>query len=155
MFNILVERTISKPIEEVFALLSSHANYEQFKGVDGSRLLIPGKEHPNGIGAVREIVAAKSTLHEEIVRFEPPGEQAQNAQRSAVIGYKIIFSTPLPYHHQLGEVHLTESQGKTHVRWISKGTIKVFILGPWYFDKLIQKNGGRAFGSILKYIDNM
>lgn len=152
MFDILAERSIEKPIEQVFALLSDHANYSQFKGIDKSRLLCEGTPHKNGLGAVREIVTAGGTLHEEIVRYEAPDE---NANKTALIGYKVIFSKPLPYEHQLGEIRLTETDGKTHVHWVSKGRIKTFLLGPLYFDKQIQKNGARAFGSILKYIDKL
>lgn len=144
MFSISVERTINKPIADVFAMLSDHANYSQFKGVDGSSLLKEGSQDKNGLGAVREIKAAGATLHEEIVAFNPP----------YLLGYKIIQSTPLPYDHQLGEVTLSEVEGKTHVHWRSQGHITIPLLGNWYFDKQIEKGGQRAFGSILKFIDN-
>jgi hypothetical protein len=55
----------------------------------------------------------------------------------------------------LGEVKLTEVEGKTHVHWRSQGHINIPLLGKWYFDKQIEKGGQRAFGSILKFIDNM
>jgi uncharacterized protein YndB with AHSA1/START domain len=150
MFDISVERSIHKPIEQVFAMLSDHENYSQFRGIEKSSLLIEGKTHKNGIGAVREVVAG-GTLHEEIVRFEPPNDK----NKTALIGYRVIFSKPLPYDHQLGEIRLRESDGQTHVHWVSKGRIKTFLLGPLYFDKQIQKHGARAFGSILKYIDKL
>jgi uncharacterized protein YndB with AHSA1/START domain len=143
VFSINVRRTINKPIAEVFAALTDHANYATFKGVDKASLIVEGTGDKNGLGAVREIVAAGSTLHEEIVKFEPPH----------TLGYKIVFSKPLPYDHQLGEINLVEKDGKTEVEWVSKGTIKIPLLGPWYFDKQIQKHGARAFGSILKSID--
>lgn len=82
--------------------------------------------------------------HEEIIAFDPP----------YILGYKIIYSKPLPYDHQLGEVRLEVVDGKTHVHWRSKGHIQIPILGTWYFDKQIEKGGERAFGSILKFIDN-
>lgn len=145
MFSISVERIINKPIDEVFRVLSEHANYSQFKGVEKSSLLKEGDTELNGLGAVREIQAAGATLHEEIVAFEPPH----------IIGYKIIYSKPLPYDHQLGEVRLSVVDGKTHVHWRSKGHIKIPLLGNWYFDKKIEKGGQMAFGSILKFIDNM
>jgi uncharacterized protein YndB with AHSA1/START domain len=146
MFSIQVERTINKPIAEVFALISDHANYSQFKGIDASTLLVEGKEEANGLGAVREVVAAGSTLHEEIVAFQAP----------VLLGYKIIYSKPLPYDHQLGEVKLeAKDDNTTHVVWRSQGHITIPLLGNWYFDKQIQKHGARAFGSILKYIDKL
>ncbi|MFW8591343.1 SRPBCC family protein [Glaciecola sp. 2405UD65-10] len=142
MFSICVERVIDKPIQEVFAALSDHENYAQFKGVDESNLIVEGKFDKNGVGAVREIIAAGANLHEEIVKYDPP----------YTLGYKIIKSTPLPYDHELGEVTLREENGKTHATWRSKGHITIFLLGSLYFDKAIQKNGSRAFGSILKQI---
>jgi uncharacterized protein YndB with AHSA1/START domain len=144
MFSIHVERVIDKPIHDVFAMLSDHENYAQFKGVDEANLLIHGKDDKNGLGAVREIIAGGANLHEEIVAFEPPYK----------LGYKVIKSKPLPYDHQLGEITLKEIDGKTHATWRSIGHITIFLLGSLYFDKQIQKNGGRAFGSILKQIGN-
>lgn len=155
MFNICVERTINKPIETVFELISDHANYSQFRAIDKSSLVNEGAQNKNGLGAVREIVAAGATLHEKIVRFEPPSDSSQGDNKTAVLGYKIVFSKPLPYDHHLGEVHFTQLGDKTHVKWISKGTITTFLLGRFYFDKQIQKNGSRAFGSILKHIDKL
>lgn len=145
MFSISVERTIDKPIAEVFKVLTDHANYSQFKAVDKSSLISEGKNEVNGFGAVREIQAAGATLHEKIVAFEPPN----------LIGYKITYSKPLPYKHELGEIKLTETAGKTHVHWRSQGHINIPLLGKWYFDKQVEKVGQRAFGSILKFIDNM
>ena len=144
MFSILVERLINKPIEDVFAQLSDHANYSQFKGIDKSSVIQPGDVTKNGLGAVREIVSSAGTLHEKIVAFEPP----------FLLGYKIIYSKPLPYKHELGEIQLNEQDGKTLVVWRSQGKIAIPILGPLYFDKQIQKHGSRAFGSILKTIAN-
>ena len=145
MFSIHVERTINKPIEEVFAILSDHANYAQFKAIEQSNLLIKGKQETNGLGAVREIISGGSNLHEEIVAYEPPYK----------LGYKVVKSKPLPYNHQLGEITLKDKDGKTHVTWRSQGHITIFLLGSLYFDKQIQSVGSRAFGSILKQIDNM
>ncbi|MCB4435028.1 SRPBCC family protein [Alteromonas sp. McT4-15] len=145
MFSIHVERTINKPIADVFAVLSDHANYAQFKGVDKSTLLVEGKLEKNGLGAVREIVAGGANLHEEIVAFDPPYK----------LGYKVIKSKPLPYDHELGEITLEERGDKTHVTWRSVGHISIFLLGSLYFDKQVQNVGSRAFGSILKHIDAM
>ncbi|WP_395341279.1 SRPBCC family protein [Ningiella sp. W23] len=143
MFNIYVQRQINKNINDVFAQLSNHAAYDQFKGVDAAALLERGSETPNGLGALREIRAGKSVLHERIVAYEPPN----------LLAYKIEYSKPLPYKHELGEIRLEENEQGTLVTWRSKGIIAIPILGPLYFDKQIEKFGARAFGSILKTID--
>ena len=145
MFSIHVERTINKPIDEVFSILSDHANYAQFKAIEQSNVLVKGKRETNGLGAVREIISGGSNLHEEIVAYDRPYK----------LGYKVVKSKPLPYDHQLGEITLKDENGKTHVTWRSKGHITIFLLGSLYFDKQIQNVGSRAFGSILKQVENM
>ncbi|MDO6538274.1 SRPBCC family protein [Alteromonas stellipolaris] len=82
MFSIHVERIIDKPIDFVFAKLSDHANYAQFKGVEASNLAVEGKLAKNGLGAVREIIAGGANLHEEIVAYDPPYK----------LGYKVVKS---------------------------------------------------------------
>ncbi|MBT1451043.1 SRPBCC family protein [Glaciecola sp. XM2] len=143
MFSICVEREIKKPIDEVFSALADHANYKQFKGIDDSSLLEEGKQEPNGLGALREVVAGSSVLHERIVEFARPTRLA----------YLIEYSKPLPYEHEFGVITLKDLGESTLVIWKSQGRIKIPLLGPWYFDKQIQNGGGRAFGSILKAID--
>ena len=143
MFHIKVERQLTSGIDKVFAQLSEHANYKQFKGVDDSSLLEQGKDTPNGIGALREIKAGKTVLHERIVEFQAPNRLA----------YIIEYSKPLPYQHELGQITLSENKQGTLAVWESKGHIGIPLLGTWYFDKQIQKHGGRAFASILKSID--
>lgn len=143
MFHVVAKRQLAKPIEEVFEALSDHANYKRFKGVDDSILLEEGKEEPNGLGALREIRAGKSVLHERIVEFKRPTRMA----------YVIEYSKPLPYDHELGTISLSSNEDGTLVVWESKGHIDIPFLGRWYFDKQIQNIGGRAFGSILKSID--
>lgn len=145
MFSIHVERTIDKPIDDVFAVISDHANYSQFKAIEQSNLIKEGAHEKNGLGAVREIISGGANLHEEIVAYEPPYK----------LGYKVIKSKPLPYDHQLGEITLEEKDGKTHVTWRSQGHITIFLLGSLYFDKQIQSVGSRAFGSILKQIESI
>lgn len=154
MFNVVVERQLNKAITQVFDVLSDHANYKRFKVIETSRLLNPGKDHQNGVGAIRAVSLGKVLLHEEIVKFAHP--QNNEEQTTACLGYKIIYSKPLKFDHELGEITLTaNSNNQTHVRWQSKGRIAFPILGPLFMDKQAQKNGVRAFNSILNYIENM
>ena len=156
MFNIQVERIIAKPIQKVFDILSEHAEYKRFSGIDESSLITEGLTHKNGVGAVREVVANGNTLHEEIVKYQAPIQIAPDTQKTAIIGYQIIYSTPLPYKHQMGEIQLREiGANSTQAKWVSRGTITTPIIGKLFFDRKIQTNGSRAFGSILKYIDSL
>lgn len=143
MFNIHVERIINADIEDVFAVLTDHANYENFRGVDKSVLVEQGDEATNGLGAIREISAAGQVLKEKIVGYEYPIR----------FEYKIIESSPLPYEHLMGIVELSREAEGTKVVWRSRGRIKIPILGKLFFDKQVQSKGGRAFGSILKQVE--
>ena len=143
MFFISVKRLINKPIQEVFDAISDHESYGQFKAIDNAKLLKEGEQDKNGVGALREICASGAVLHEAITAYESP----------VLMKYKIVYSKPLPYDHQLGEIRLSEEGNKTRVIWRSQGHITIPLLGNWYFDKQIQKHGSRAFGSILKAID--
>ena len=143
MFNIQVSRVINADIESVFAVLTDHANYQRFRGIDASVVIKNGKEDANGVGAIRVITAGRHVLTEKITAFEYPTR----------FDYKIIQSSPLPYEHELGQVRLEQHHEGTSVVWRSKGRIKVPIFGRLLFDKSIQKNGARAFGSILKQVE--
>jgi uncharacterized protein YndB with AHSA1/START domain len=143
MFSIRVERHINKTPEDIFAVLEDHANYQKFRAIDKSNLLEAGTDEQNGLGALREIIAGKSVLHERIVEFKRP----------YCLAYIIEYSKPLPYEHELGSITLKETEDGTLVVWESKGHINIPLLGTWYFDKQIEKMGSRAFGSILKAID--
>ena len=60
MRSIHVTHSIPAPPEAVFDLLTDHAGYERFRGVDGSELVREGGPAPNGVGALRRIRARPS-----------------------------------------------------------------------------------------------
>ncbi|MBT0586644.1 SRPBCC family protein [Alteromonas oceanisediminis] len=143
MFNIRVERTINKPIDIVFAMLSEHENYQSFPGVDSSTLLEPGDNEKNGIGALRQVKLGPVVLKERIVAF----------MRPTLMEYRIEHSKPFKFVHELGQITLSEKDGKTDVVWISKGYIATPILGRLVLDPMINSQGAKGFASILKAID--
>ncbi len=143
MFDIKVERLVKKPIEEVFAAIADHANYANFPGVDESELVSQGENEPNGKGALRRIKIKPFTLFERIVGFERPTR----------LQYQIEQSSPITFDHEIGEVRLREVEEGTRVVWISRGHLKVLLLGKWVLDPMTQKQGAAGFASILKAIE--
>lgn len=143
MYKVKAERTIDKPIELVFTMLTDHGNYSQFPGVKDSKLLEEGHTDINGEGALRYIDAGKMRLTERITSYTFPTRMT----------YHIESSEPVFIDLRKGEVTLYQEGQSTRVVWISEGNIKVPIIGP-ILDKIMQKQFTRAFGSILKSIAN-
>lgn len=141
MYQVKVERLIDKPIEEVFDQIVDHANYTRFPGVKHAELIEEGKQNKNGVGALRFIDAGKMRLQERIIAYERPFKMA----------YHIESSEPFFIDLEKGEVTLTQEGEKTKVVWISRGKIKVPLIGP-LMDKLFENSFGKAFGAILKHI---
>ena len=139
MFKVRIERIINKDIETVFELLSDHANYKQFPGIQDSKLLEPGKDEPNGIGALRFIDGGSLKFVERITDF----------QRPVKLNYLIEQSKPIFIEHQIGEIRLSKVEQGTHVEWVSEGHFSIPLLG-YLIDKLSEKQIQRAFGAVLK-----
>ena len=72
MATVNVERTIPAPIEAVFDVISDHAGYSRFPGIQSSELVREGEAEPNGLGALRRIRSRPLRFEEEITRFERP-----------------------------------------------------------------------------------
>jgi len=143
MFKIRVERTLEKPIDEVFAILADHEGYERFPGVTKAVLLEEGEEERNGKGALREITVGGTVLEERIVDFERP----------TLLGYRIVKSTPVPIRHDLGEITLTAQGDRTRVVWVSEGHVTVPLLGSLLLDRVVEKRLSAGFGSMLKLVE--
>ncbi|PAU76412.1 MxaD family protein [Halovibrio salipaludis] len=141
MHTIAVERTINAPIDQVFELLSDHANYKQFDGIRDSRLLKEGSEEPNGNGAVRRIDLGAVWFEEEISNFNRPTS----------MDYRILRSRP-PIEHESGRIRLEETARGTKVTWTSVFRIRIPVVGR-VLSPVAAKAGTKAFGSMLKAID--
>ncbi len=143
MFDIKLEKLLDKPIDQVFELLADHGNYQNFRGVKGSKLLEQGSEEPNGLGALRYIDLGSVNLDERITHFERPTR----------LDYLIERSSPLPFKHEVGSIKLTAQGDKTLVNWVSKGTISIPVLGKLFFDPMFEKQGSKGFASLLRQIE--
>lgn len=142
MFDIYVERVIDKDINTVFEILADHEGSSQFRGVEDAKLLEPGTLERNGVGALRQIDLGAVKFVERITCFERPNR----------LDYMIEKSSPLPVKHEQGTITLQEEGDATRVTWVSKGTINIPILGALFMDKLFERQGNRAFGSLLKQL---
>ena len=143
MFEIEVKRTISANIDKIFDLISDHANYQKFKAIDQSSVLKQSVIEHNGTGTVRKVSSGSFIVVEEILEFNQP----------KLMGYKIKQAKPFSMDHQKGIIELEAvDDNTTKVRWYSKGRITTPVIG-FLCDKVMQKNGTKAFASILKDIE--
>ena len=145
MFDIYVERVIDKDIKTVFEVLADHEGCSQFRGIENAKLLEPGNLEKNGVGALRQIDLGAVKFVERITCFERPHR----------LDYMIENSNPLPIKHEQGTITLQEDKGATKVIWISKGTIKIPLLGALIMDKIFERKGNHAFGSLLKQLSEL
>ena len=139
MVNIRVEYVLNKPIDDVFDALTDHANYKRFTGFTNSQLLEAGQDEPNGKGALRLLVAGRMTFKERITRFGRPTR----------MDYRIEKLSPLPLRHDRCEITLAPVDDKTRVVWISKGRVKIPLIGS-LLSKPMSRRGEQGFLSILK-----
>lgn len=139
--TIVVKRAIPAPAEAVFDLLSDHAGYAAFPGIQGARLLQAGVAEQNGLGAVRRIELGAVWFEEEITAFSRPNR----------MDYKILRSRP-PIEHQLGSIRLETTEQGTQVTWTSTFRVRVPLLGGW-LTRQAASTGEKAFGGLLKAIE--
>lgn len=142
MVDIEVTRTLNAPIEAVFAMLTDHANYKQFRGVDDSALIREGNTEKNGLGAQRRIKAGPITFYEDVVAFERP----------TLFEYRIVKMTPPLLKHELGRVELSANNGKTDVRWVSVSKVRIPLISQ-FLGRRLAANGHQGFDSILRAIE--
>ena len=139
--TIEVSRTIPAPIQNVFDVLSDHAGYAAFSGIKGARLLKPGADNVNGLGAVRRIDLGGVWFEEEITVFDPPCR----------MDYRILRSRP-PIEHENGSIRLEETEHGTRVTWTSKFRIRLPLIGRWMTGPAANA-GEKAFSGMLKAIE--
>jgi uncharacterized protein YndB with AHSA1/START domain len=113
------EISFNAPIERVWERLVDHEGYARYPGVRSARLLERGKDHPGGLGALREMKVGGTTFIERIVEFEP----------HTCLAYKIIESRPIRIEHDIGRMQLTARGERTDLVWVTTGTIGVPLVG--------------------------
>ncbi|HWA52855.1 MAG TPA: SRPBCC family protein [Solirubrobacterales bacterium] len=99
MASFTLTREIAAPTETVFEVLTDHRRYADMTGLRRSELEREGDPPPNGLGAVRRLVAVGPPLREEVIAYQPP----------ARFSYKLLSGLPVRDH--VGTVELTPNGG--------------------------------------------
>lgn len=146
MIRIRVSKTLNAPIDKVFDILSDHAGYSRFRGVDESTLLRPGRSEQNGIGAQRQIRIGRTRVIEHIVGYRRPD----------LLEYKITEMKPVRLvEHKIGRVQLSgRDDGRTDVLWTSEGRVSIPLLG-WLLGPGIAAQFERGFHGMLNDIERL
>lgn len=105
MVSFTLKRWIEAPPDDVWAVLTTHTGWTYWAGVGVVTLDRPGRDSPNGVGAIRVVRAPGLTLREQVTAFEP-GER---------LAYRILSGAPTRNH--AGEITLEERPHGTVVRW--------------------------------------
>ena len=132
---------IEAPIERVWDVLTDYAGYARIPQVRNARVVRTGREHPAGVGAVREVEVMGSTFQEEIVEFEPPRRLA----------YRITESRPLTIAHDIGRVELTARGTGTEIHWTTRLAVDVPVLGP-LLTPVVRLLAQNTFNEILLWL---
>jgi hypothetical protein len=132
--------------EKVFNQLSDHVAFLGTSQIQ-CRLLSPGKENANGLGAVREVRSGLLVFEEEIGLFEAPRAYEYRIRSlRGPLGWKI------PFQHQHGHIELESKNGGTEVNWTSRFHFSIPLIGHW-LDRKIGKQIETTFLFFLKRLD--
>ncbi|MBM4364167.1 MAG: SRPBCC family protein [Deltaproteobacteria bacterium] len=132
---------IDAPLALVWEFITDYPGYARMPRVSSARVTQAGKDHPAGVGAVRELVVDGITFVEHIVEFEPPH----------VLAYKIERSFPLPIAHEIGRMRLKERPGGTSLDWETILALDVPLIGGLLTPLVIAKLRG-TFNEILAFV---
>ncbi|BBY03616.1 SRPBCC family protein [Mycobacterium seoulense] len=114
MIEFTLTRTSTAPIETVFDAMTDHrAIAENTRGFRRSTLDREGDPAPNGVGAIRRLVAIGPPFVEEIIEYERPTRYA----------YKMLSGAPTRNH--IGTIQLRETDTGTEVNWHLRSTLKI------------------------------
>jgi uncharacterized protein YndB with AHSA1/START domain len=134
MIEFTLRRTSTAPIETVFDAITDHRGIANCVwAVRRSTLDREGTPAPNGVGAVRRLVAVGPPIVEEIIEYEQPTRYA----------YKMLSGAPVRDH--VGTVELREAGTGTEVTWHLRSTPKIPGLTP-----LLAPLLRRIIGELLK-----
>src|SRR4029078_4397784 len=129
------------PIERVWDVLIDYAGYARFPGVASARVLRPGREHPAGVGTLRDVSIAGTTFVEEIVEFDPP----------RVLAYKIVNSKPIKIEHEIGRMKLSARGDQTDLDWETTAGVGIPVIGG-LLSHAMRWQIERTFKRILEWV---
>jgi uncharacterized protein YndB with AHSA1/START domain len=143
MRTVRVQRGIEAQPEAVFDLITDHAHYDRFRGVNRAELLGEGEPPPNGVGATRRVVSRPFRFEEEITAFERPTRMDY-----------LITKINAPLDHQGASIRLSEDRGRTIVDWTSSFTVPTPLVGGIQ-ERLWALALGRGFRRVLADVERM
>jgi uncharacterized protein YndB with AHSA1/START domain len=126
------------PIEKVWELLSDHEGYVFIKEVSLAKLLQEGRDHRNGVGAVRKVRLQGVTFVEDIVTFDPP----------RCLEYRVKKCT-IPIRHEIGRMEFTPVGDGTDLHWTSRFELPLPLVGKM-LEPLLCRSTSKAFLSALE-----
>lgn len=145
MISIQVSKTLNAPIERVFDILTDHAGYSRFHGVDESELVREGHPDRNGVGAQRRLRIGRTRVVEDIVGYRRP----------ELLEYRITRMQPRIVDHRIGRIRLKDKgDGRTDVTWTSEGRVTIPLLGRLLGPK-IAAQFERGFHGMLNDIERL
>lgn len=128
-------------IDEVWARVIDYPGYARFPHVKAARVVEVGKDHPAGVGALRELTINGITFRERIVEFRPP----------CVLAYRITESRPIRIVHDIGRIELSETKSGTHLHWETTFTVGVPLVGG-LLAYPVRTAMTRTFWKILRFL---
>lgn len=143
MSTVHVEKTIAAPIDRVFELISDHAGYSRFPGIQGSELVREGDTERNGLGAVRRIKGRPLLFEERITVFERPTRMDY-----------LITAVNAPMSHDGGSMVLSEVGEGTHVDWTSSWGYTLPVIGP-ALGAVLVPGVRRSFRRVLDEVERL
>jgi uncharacterized protein YndB with AHSA1/START domain len=108
---------IVAPPEVVWDVLTDHRRYSEFGKARRVELEREGTPDPNGLGAIRKIIAVGPPIREEVIAFEPTTRFA----------YKLLSGAPVKDH--VGTVTLEPAPGGTRMKYELETYPKVPVAG--------------------------
>lgn len=132
MASFTLVREVKASPETVFEVLTDHRRYAEITRLRRSELEREGEPPPNGVGAIRALVAVGPPIREEVVVYERPTR----------FSYKVLSGLPVRDH--VGTVSLEMSDGGTRVTYALKATPTVPFAG-----KLVMVGLKRAVTELL------
>jgi uncharacterized protein YndB with AHSA1/START domain len=114
MIEFTLTRTSTASIETVFDAMTDHRGIADYlKVCRSSTLNREGTPAPNGVGAIRRLVAIGPPFVEEIIEYQRPTRYA----------YRMLSGAPTRDH--VGTIELREAGTGTEVSWHLRSTMKI------------------------------
>jgi carbon monoxide dehydrogenase subunit G len=142
MYQIHVGITIDAPPQQVFDALTDHERFIRGPAVT-CRLLAEGRDHRNGLGAVREATSEGMVFTEEITAFDPPRHFEYIVRRVIDPSGRLAR-----FRHERGWLDVMSNGETTRVDWYSRFKVTMPIVG-WFAERMIGPRAAAAFQQLL------